>query len=211
MEYNRGRKLGSPSNADMGPDLPMTVSTQLTNRKHELFARYVADGETQVSAYELAGYNPSTANASTLANKPEIAARIAVLRKEKDDRDLRFSIELRKANLDPDDPRGASREVAEWNVKQILDLFWENARLAQMSGQFSTANDSLDRIAKIMGLLDRPDTGKSNDKSSPTQVGINIYQDAVKQLGEGGGVSIVGADNPLAPRIPSSANSRGNG
>lgn len=202
----RGRKPGSPHNGDTGPELPETASVQLPNKKHELFARFIAEGETYVRAYELAGYSPSTANASTMANKPDIAARIKTLRAEKEERDLRFQIELRKANLDPDDPAGKSREVAEWSVKQVLDLFHENARLAQMAGQFSTANDSLKIIADIMGL--RGSTGKTNDKPAGTQVGIAIYQDAVKQLGDGGGVSPVGSDNPLAPAVSSAKNSR---
>ena len=203
---------GNPNKGDRGPDLPDTRSLQLKNRKHEIFARYVAVGETYTRAYELAGYNPSTSNASTLANRPEIAARIKVLKEEKEERDLRFQIELRKANLDPEDPAGASREIAEWNVKQVLDLFWENARLAQMAGQFSTANDSLKIIADIMGLRGSSNTsGKNNDKPAGPQVGIAIYQDAVRQLEQGGGVSPAGEDNPLAPRVPSPKNTGGNG
>jgi hypothetical protein len=183
--------------------MPKTVSIQLSNRKHEIFARFVANGETYTRAYELAGYNPSNSNSSTMANRPEIAERIAVLKAEKEDRDLKFQIEMRKANVDPTNPEGASRQVAEWNVKQVLDLFWENARLAQVAGQFTTANDSLKIIAQILGLTEKP-AGKPNDKPSGTQVGISIYQDAVRQLEQGGGVSISGEVNPLAPALPSS-------
>ncbi len=195
----RGRPKGVVERDTECMEIPESVSQQLPKKKHEIFARFVAEGETYVAAYELAGFAPSTSNASTFANKPDIQARIAVLKKEKEERDLRFQVELRKANLDPDDPVRASREVAEWTAKQVLDLYWENARLAQMAGQFTTANDSLKMIATILGLLE-PKT-KTNDKPAPTQVGIAIYQDAVKQLGEGGGVSPVGEDNPLAPRI----------
>jgi hypothetical protein len=211
----RGRKPGEKSNGDHGPelfDLPGSASQQLSNRKHELFARYVSQGETYSHAYELAGYLPSTANASTLAKRPEVSARIAVLKQEKEERDLRFRIELQKANLDPDDPVRSSREVAEWTAKQVLDLFWENARLAQMAGQFSTANDSLKTIAEIMGLRGSNNSGTGkNDKSPATQVGIAIYQDAVKQLGQGGGVSLDGGSNPLAPRISGPKNSSSDG
>lgn len=206
----RGRKPGEKSNGDHGPelfDLEGSASQQLSNRKHELFARYVAQGETYTHAYELAGYLPSTANSSTLAKRPEVSARIAVLKKEREERELRFRIELQKANLDPEDPVKSSRDVAEWTAKQVLDLFWENARLAQMAGQFTTANDSLKTIAEIMGLRGSNNTGPKNDKPSPTQVGIAIYQDAVKQLGQGGGVSIEREDNPLSPRISGPKNS----
>lgn len=196
-----GNPNGNPNKGDRGPDFPETVSPQLKNRKHEIFARYVAGGETQANAYELAGYNPSSANASTLANRPEVAKRIAVLKKEKEERDLKFEIELRKANIDPNDPEGKSRQIAEWGVKQVLDLYYENVRLAQQAGQFKTAQESLDRIAKILCLLDPPSSNGKNDKSSGTQVGIAIYQDAVKQLEQGGGVSPSGSDNPLAPAV----------
>ncbi len=200
---------GNPNKGDPGPNLPETVSPQLRNRKHEIFARYVANGETQASAYELAGYNPSSANASTLANKPEIAKRIAVLRQEKEERDLKFEIELRKANLDPEDPAGASRKVAEWGIKVVLDLYYENARLAQQAGQFKTAQESLDRISKIMGYLDKPTENGTNDKPVGNQVGIAIYQKAAHELEQGGGVSPSGTDNPLAPAIPSPADASG--
>lgn len=194
---------GNPNKGEGGPDIPKTVSLQLPNRKHEIFCRYVSEGETYTRAYELAGYNPSNSNSSTMANRPEIAERIAVLKAEKEERDMRYQIELRKANLDPDDPKAATRAVAEWSVKQVLDLFWENARLAQMSGQFGTANESLKIVAQIMGLMDKP-AGKQNDKPSGPQVGIAIYQDAVKQLEQGGGVSPIGEVNPLAPAVSGS-------
>lgn len=200
----RGRKPGFKEITS--PTLPETMSVQLPNKKQELFARFVANGETYIRAYELAGYSPSTANASTMANKPEVAARIEALKKEKEDRDLRFEIELRKANLDPETGVDRSRQIAEWTIKTVLDLFYENVRLAQMAGQFSSAQASLESIAKIMGLLDPPNSKNSNDKSPPTQVGIAIYQDAARQLADGGGVSIEGPVNPLAPAIPSPAN-----
>jgi hypothetical protein len=199
----RGRKPGVPQEGkDTSPPAPPSISQQLPNRKHELFCRFVAEGETYSKAYENAGYTPSTSNASTMANKPEIKARIAVLRKEKEERDLRYQIELRQANLDPDDPVNASREVAEWNAKVVLDLFWENARMCQVMGQYKTAHECLQSIAKMMGLMDRKEPAQSG-KSGNQQVGIAIYQDAIRQLGEGGGVSPVGEDNPLAPRISS--------
>lgn len=203
----RGRPHGAKANLDHGPTIVENENDglQLSNRRHEIFARYVSNGETYSNAYVAAGFNANSANASTLAKKPEIRARIEFLKKEKAERDLRFDIELRKANLDPNDPVKCSREVAEWGVKQVLDLFWENARLAQVAGEFKTANESLEYIAKIMGLLDRP-AGNPNDKPAPTQIGVAIYQDAAKQLEQGGGVSISGSDNPLAPRIPSPKN-----
>jgi hypothetical protein len=57
-------------------------SIKVLNNKQELFCRFVARGETYTKAYELAGYAPSTSNASGLANRPDIADRIKHLREE---------------------------------------------------------------------------------------------------------------------------------
>jgi phage terminase small subunit len=42
----------------------------------EIFAQNVARGKTQVDAYVIAGYQENDSNACTLANRPEVAARI---------------------------------------------------------------------------------------------------------------------------------------
>ncbi len=52
----------------------------LTNSRREIFANLVARGKSQVEAYTLAGYNPSDTNGCTLANTPEVAARIQEIR-----------------------------------------------------------------------------------------------------------------------------------
>jgi hypothetical protein len=208
-EKRRGRR-GPPSGTlyeDSAYHIPPTVSVQLPNRKHELFARFVSNGETYTAAYELAGYTPSTANASTMAARPEVADRISVLKEEKEQRDIRFEVECKKANVDPNTAVANSREVAEWNVETVLRLYHENARLAQMVGQFSAAQASLDSISKIMGLMES-NSGSKNDKPSRTEVGIAIYSQAVEQLGAGGAVSVERADNPLAPAVSSLKDAR---
>ncbi len=51
----------------------------LTNGKHEKFARFIAEGKTQIAAYEDAGYEPHFENASRLIRNDKVAARIAEL------------------------------------------------------------------------------------------------------------------------------------
>jgi hypothetical protein len=51
----------------------------LANPSHEAFARALASGDTQMEAYDATYYKPHSSNASRLANRPEIKARVAVL------------------------------------------------------------------------------------------------------------------------------------
>lgn len=48
----------------------------LRNARHERFAQEMAKGKTAVHAHEAAGYRPNDGNASKLARKPEVRARI---------------------------------------------------------------------------------------------------------------------------------------
>jgi hypothetical protein len=52
----------------------------LSNPSHEAFARALASGDTQMEAYQATHYKPHSSNASRLANRPEIKARVAWLR-----------------------------------------------------------------------------------------------------------------------------------
>jgi hypothetical protein len=56
---------------------------KLQNDSHEAFARARALGARLEDAYEDAGYVASCAHASRLAARPEVAARIAELRRER--------------------------------------------------------------------------------------------------------------------------------
>lgn len=53
----------------------------LDNSRHELFAQEVAKGAGQGEAYVLAGYKENDGNASTLADRPEIEARIKEIKR----------------------------------------------------------------------------------------------------------------------------------
>jgi hypothetical protein len=49
---------------------------QLPNRRHEVFAQFLAEGFSQSRAYAAANFAPNTANASRLARTPAIEARV---------------------------------------------------------------------------------------------------------------------------------------
>jgi hypothetical protein len=55
----------------------------LRNWKHEKFAELVATGENPRRAYELAGYTPHRANHNKLLARPDIAARIDELKRDR--------------------------------------------------------------------------------------------------------------------------------
>lgn len=172
---------------------------ELTNRRQELFCRFLAEGNTtQATAYELAGYTPSTSNASVLANKPDIKARVAELRQEFERKEQEFQIALKKANLDPDDPEGKRRIVIEWTTNEVRNMLAENARLAQIAGQFQAAKESIKLIGDSMGMFEKG--GGSNtpalgsDKPSPVSLTF------INQTLESAGEPDLPSDNPLAPR-----------
>jgi phage terminase small subunit len=63
-----------PKRPDAKPLLPK--GKLLPNARHELFAQEIAKGNSYSVAYVKAGYCPSAHNASRLAHKPQIQARI---------------------------------------------------------------------------------------------------------------------------------------
>jgi phage terminase small subunit len=51
----------------------------LSNPKHERFARELAQGKSQIEAYELAGYKPNYEHASRLVRNGKVQVRLAEL------------------------------------------------------------------------------------------------------------------------------------
>jgi len=62
---------------------PPPGSEPLANLKWEKFAQYMAKGQSQADAYEMAGYKYDTANADKLAGKSQIFARLRYLRSKR--------------------------------------------------------------------------------------------------------------------------------
>jgi len=136
------------------------------NAKQDLFCRFVARGETYVKSYELAGYAPSTSNASNLANRPDIKARIAELKEEfaKDEALHQVALErARAADAENGDPElSQTRQAAEWTIHRVMDMIADNVRLAQIAQSFGAANDALKMLGEAMGMFHN-----AKDKTPP--------------------------------------------
>lgn len=164
------------------------------NKKQELFCKFVAQGSTQLEAYELAGYEPSSANASTLANKPLIKERISELRQALEEDKLRFEGMRRAAAGDP----VKLVEAAEWSFQRIMDMMAENVKLAQVAGEYKAANETLKMMGEAMKMFEKATAEKSTPKLPPAGSVTLIGQ--VTQMFEDAANSDAVIDNPLAPK-----------
>lgn len=183
---------------------------ELRQHKWEIFARFLADDHSQSESYELAGYRPSTANASTLANRPEIQQRVAELREEKMARKVELQARLKLLDADPDDPDQvalASDEVIEWTVQKVCQELWRNARLAQSVNEFAAANKSLELIGKAIGMWEDAKKAKDDGSSKP-QIGIALIGQALEGVAITDGRGTTETLSPLAPRLPSAADAQ---
>jgi hypothetical protein len=177
---------------------------ELRNHKREIFARFLADGHSQSESYELAGYRPSTANASTLANRPEVVQRTKELRDEKMQREV--ELQTRLAALGVDTPEEAlaeaQDEVIRWTCDRVRTELFKNARLAQSQNEYSAANKSLELIGKSLGMWDN-EKPKDNGKQAPTPVSIAFINSATERLEDGSGAEPARPSNPLKPAVSS--------
>lgn len=176
---------------------------ELRQHKWEIFARFLADDHFQSESYELAGYRPSTANASTLANRPEIKQRVAELKQEKFEREVELKARLKSLNLDPDhpDPDDLEKvtEVVVWTVAMVQQELWKNARLAQTANEFAAANKSLELLGKSIGMWEDSKKDKDSGSGKP-QIGIALIGQSLEAL-EGIGRKLPSEEDAvLAPR-----------
>lgn len=130
------------------------MAQKYLNKKQELFCRFIANGETQLRAYELAGYEPSSANASTLFNKPLIQQRISELKAEIEREEIEFR--ALRAKVEEADPEGTAMIVkgVEWTFQRVMDMMAENVRLAQIAGEYKASNEALKMMADAMRMFD---------------------------------------------------------
>lgn len=177
--------------------------SELRVHKHELFARFIADDHSQSESYELAGYRPSTANASTLANRPDIKMRVAELREEKMMREVELKSRLKALNIDPDNPNADDMEKVEevvmWTVAMVQKELFLNARLAQSNGEFQAANKSLELLGQSIGMWEN--AKKDKDGSGKPQVSIALISEATSRLALSGGGEPAEEVSSLAPRV----------
>lgn len=172
------------------------------NKKQELFCRFIAGGETQTSAYEMAGYSPSTSNAHTMANKPDIKKRIAELKEENYEREIRFKKDL--AAVQATGNKDLIEKQVEWTVQRVMDMMAENVRLAQVAGEYRAANETLKMMAEGLQMFES--VKKENGNASRPQNSITLITHAAQILEGSGGGMLEDRTDPLAPRIPSTNN-----
>jgi hypothetical protein len=169
------------------------------NKKMELFCRFVAKGSTYTEAYELSGYAPSSSNASNLAARPEIKARIAELKEEFINEQALMEAALARARAQDaangDPSLTETRQVAEWSINRVLDMIADNVRLAQVANEFRAANDGLKMLGEAMGMF-----GK--DKATPPANPLTFIGQLNQHLPPADGeepVMLPAQRNPLAP------------
>lgn len=138
------------------------AETYLNNRQ-ELFCKFVAGGATQYEAYELAGYTPSSANASTLFNKDIVQKRIEEYKADYNRRENEFKLLAKQA--EEADPQTAEeiRKGAEWSFQRIMDMMGENVRFAQVAGEYRAANETLKMMGESLKMFD---SAKSQETTS---------------------------------------------
>lgn len=175
------------------------MAQKYLNKKQELFCQFIAGGATQLQAYELAGYEPSSANASTLFNKPLVQQRIAELKAENERKEIEFR--ALKAKADEADPETAAQiaKGAEWNFQRVMDMMGENVRLAQIAGEYRAANECLKMMGEAMKMFD--DAKAKN--SEPANPQLNYIRNLTQVIESAGGANEAIDDGPVNPLKPS--------
>jgi len=131
---------------------------QLNNARHELFARNLSRGMTQIDAYEAAGFPRNNGNASVLARKEGIKIRVSELMDDN-----------RAKMVEAVSPSRAREIVADSHEELGLTKYWvlhelmENVKLAREAASFQASNKALELLGKEMGMF--RDSPLSNDKN----------------------------------------------
>lgn len=126
----------------------------LNNPKHELFAQELAKGTTAEKSYELAGYKPSRANASTLKQNKSILQRVSELLAERE------SIHA-QATADAIAATGLTKtwviETLISNVNRAMQAEEVKDREGNGTGEYqyqgSVANRALELLGKHLGMF----------------------------------------------------------
>lgn len=157
----------------------------LSNPRWEMFAIGLVSGKSQVRAYKDAGFQMGGAsgNATTLAKRPEIQARVAELIEQK----TAFKSQFVKTN-DLDHEVAISRAYDEetvskgWVIRELMD----NVKAAREASQFTASNQALKMLGDEIGMFKTKNTDDGNSekpKDSPSPVSI----DAINKLLEANG------------------------
>lgn len=174
------------------------------NKKQELFAKFLANGSTQLEAYELAGYQPSSANASMLANRPLVKERVAELKQDADKRELEFKVVAAQAKEAMGVGGALATEVmsgVEWTAQRLMDMMAENVRLAQIAGEYKASNECLKMMGEALQLFEKARADASQGNAPGTKRTAALIGEVADFIASAGGGSDLDEPNPLRPRL----------
>lgn len=164
------------------------------NRKQELFCQFLARGCTQLDAYTNAGYEPSSANASTLAAKQLVKDRVEELRNIYEAEELELEVKRREAAGNP----VKLIEAAEWTFQRVMDMMAENVKLAQIASEYKAANETLKMMGEAMKMFEKAATEAKTPRGGlPAPSQLTLIGKVTQMMGE---AAEEPAENPLAPR-----------
>ena len=153
----------------------------LQNARWEMFALGIAAGRSQMRAYIDAGYSEnSSANASTLAKREEIHARVAELIEERTQFRSTFVDNGDLEHIGAVDKARTSGEIdRNWIIEQLM----ENVKKAADAGQFSASNQALRMLGEEIGMFGSKKSGGDVDlKVPPPSVNQSIDVASVNKL-----------------------------
>jgi predicted DNA-binding protein len=111
----------------------------LSNARWERFCLELAAGKPASTAYKLAGYRPSDANASTLRGNQKVKERLAELQAE-------------------------AAQTNSYSVEKIIAMIIEDRSFARENGQAAAAGAATERLAKVLGMwVDRKEVREVSD------------------------------------------------
>lgn len=149
---------------------------KLSNIRHEMYAYNLASGQNQTDAYENAGFTRSNANASVMARRPEIRARVDELVAERQGRTSAMTTNADLHHKESVDEAAQSGNVTrEYVVTELM----ENMKLAREAGQFSASNKCLELLGKEIGMFQEASAGKNAVKEEQEKLEAAKKQEAI--------------------------------
>jgi hypothetical protein len=139
---------------------------RLSNPKHELFARYLANGLNQADAYEKAGYTRSTPNSSILAGREDVQQRLAELIDDKVSANEEKH-ETRRRKVKAGATLAEVGLTREWVLTEMMNVY----DVALSDGQVKEATAALRLLGHELGMFggDPPKADPNAEKKAAEQ------------------------------------------
>lgn len=144
-------EVGKPEEQERRVGLP------LANSRHEIFAQELAKGSYATDAYETAGFKRHDGNSSTLANRPDIEARVEEIRVKVAEK-VANKVAINKAYV-------LTRLVENLDrAMQAEEIQGKDGGTGEFKYDGSVANRALELIGKELGMfVDRKELGGPGD------------------------------------------------